>query len=245
MSVTYFSVFSPEPFQVELKNKFLLERKKLFRLNPQKNLSPSHQLTTENSSINKTKTTYYRTTVNFNTNTNYENIRDLISTKRILKLKKFKKNPKNILSQALKEKVQPYKQYILEKRELENMKKEKSRYKYMLRNKKDLLALPDKSKIKGVYFSKQKGFGFLDQYLESKNYSKGKISNTYRRPAFMIRRNKYDDFDLSILDDITSNKRKNVFEENFGVKSYSRYDKLRQNAMSFLKYLNNDPNYNF
>ena len=245
MSVTYFSVFSPEAFQVEIKNKFILDRKKLFGLKPKRNLSPIHQLTTESNSINKTKTTYFRTSTNYNTNTNHGNVRDLISTKRILKLKKFNKKTKNILSQALKEKVQPYKQYILEKRELENIKKEKSRYKYVLRNKKDLLALPDKSKIKGVYFSKQKGFGFLEQYLESKNYSKGKISNNYRKPAFMIRRNKYDDFDLSILDDITSNKRKNVFEENFGVKSYLRYDKFRQNALSFLKDLNNNPNYNF
>ena len=241
MSVTYFSLFSPETFQIEVKNKFI--QRKLFGLKQKNNLSQNHQLITENNSNNKTRTTYYKTATNFNINTNDENIRDIISTKRMIK--KIKPKAKYILSQALNEKTQPYKQYLLEKRQLENIKNEKNRYKlFISRNKKDLFALPDKSKIKGVYFSKQKGFGFFDQIAESKNYSKDKINNN-RKPAFMVRRSKYDEFDLTILDDIKANKRKNIFEENFGIKYYLKYDKFRHNAMSFLKYLNEDPNYNF
>lgn len=245
MSVTYFSVFSPDIFQIELKNRFLSARKNYFdNRRKNKNLH-NEQITTDNNIYNTRN--YNKTSTNYNTTTNINNtnIRDLISAKRKSKLKKDKKNfqQKYILSQALMDKIQPYKQYLLEKNKIENIKKEKIRYKLMLRNKKDLLVLPDKSKIKGINFAKQKGFGFFEQYAESKNYSNEKIN--IKRPTFLIRRSKYEDFNLDLFEDIKNNKRKKVFEENFSINSYLRYDKLRQNAISFLKFLDESPNFNY
>ena len=127
---------------------------------------------------------------------------------------------------------------------MENIKKEKNILKLALLNKKNSEASPDKSKIKGINFAKQKGFSFFGGNAESKNYSKQKNNND-RRPIFIVRRSKFNEFDLSLLEDIKNNKRKNVFGENFGVKSYLRYDKFRQQTMSFMKFLRENPNYNY
>lgn len=247
MSVTFFSIFSPEIFQVEVKNKFLSQRKKLFNKNPKNNLL-STQLNTGDYIDNKTKATYYKTTTNINNKFNKnENLRDIIASKRKPKLKLLRKIPKQeeeFLSQTMGAKILPYKQYILEKRQLENIKKEKNILKLALLNKKYSEASPDKSKIKGINFAKQKGFSFFEENAESKNYSKQKNNND-RRPIFIVRRSKFNEFDLSLLEDIKNNKRKNVFEENFGVKSYLRYDKFRQQTMSFMKFLRENPNYNY
>ena len=237
MSITFFSVFFPEVFHTKVKNKFITDEK----LN-------TEYCRTNTDNIYKTKTKYYRTSENINTNeTNIhnKNIRDIISSKRKtkLKIKSANKKPKYSLYQALGEKVQPYKQYLIERRELEKIKKEKIRYKNDLKNKKNLSAVPPKNKIKGINFATQKGFGFFDQYVESKNYSKEKIK--YKKPVIIIKRNKFDDFDKELFEDIRTGKRKKIFEEKFDVKSALRYTKLRQSAFGFLKYLNENPNFNF
>ena len=259
MSITFFSVFSPNIFQVEIKNNFLPERNNLLSAkSKQKNLleklNTEHNLYTSNKNIiSKPKTKYFRTSGNLNTNYtnintnigNNSNIRDIISSKEKtkLKLKSTNKKHKYSLYQALGEKVQPYKQYLIEKRRLEKIKKEKIRYKNELKKQKDLSALPPKHKIKGINFATQKGFGFFDQYAESKNYRKEKIKN--KKPVFIIKRKKFDEFDANLFEDIKSGKRKNVFEEKFDVKSLLRYGKLRQSAFGFLKYLNDSPIFNF
>ena len=239
MSVTYFSIFSPDFFQLEIKNEFISKRKKLFEKKFKRNLSPKNQLPTENE-----KNTHYKTTSNIYTNNHKENMRDLITAKKRFNPKKLLKKPKYNLSQALKEKIQPYKQYILEKRQYENIKNERNKYKFRLKSKKELLALPDKSKIRGVNFAKQKGFGFFDQYVESKNYSKEKINHN-KKPVFMVKRNKFDELDFVVLEDIKNKKKTSVFEEDFDIKNYLRYDKFRQNTMAFLKFLDENPNYNY
>lgn len=250
MSVIYFSVFSPEIFQTEVKNIFLSNRSGIFKSLLKKKLNQEQSKTkTENNTTNnnKTKSTYFRTTSNYNLNTNTSNnninIRDIISSKKRQIIKTPKKKNKYITSYFINEKIQPYKQYLLEKRQYENIKKEKDRYNLESKNKNESPFLP-KNKIKGINFATQKGFGFFDQYVESKNYSKNKINNN-RRPIVMIRRNKYDEIDLSLLEDIKNGKRKNVFDENFGVKSLLRYNKFRLKAISFMKLLDDNPNYNY
>ena len=239
MSVTYFSIFSPDFFKVDVENEFISKRKKLFIKKQKNDLSHKNQLLQENEKIS-----HYKTTSNLHRNSRNENFRALVTEKKSFNPKKLLKKPKYNLSQALKEKIQPYKQYIQEKRQLENIKKERSKNKFVLRNKKDLLALPDKSKIRGVNFAKQKGFGFFDQYIESKNYSKEKINHN-KKSAFMVKRNKFDEIDFVVLEDIKNNKKTSVFEEEFDIKNYLRYDKFRQNTMAFLKFLDESPNYNY
>ena len=243
MSVTYFSIFSPEIFNVEIKNKFLSERKKLLKLNSKKNIY-QEQLSTEETNINnQTKTTYYKTATNFNSLN--ENIRDIIANKIKSKLKSTKKKPKHILSQVFGEKIPPYKQYLIEKRKLENIKTEKNRFKMLSRNRKELLALPDKTKIKGLNFATQRGFGFFEQYAKSKNYSKDNLNNN-RRHVFTVRKSKNNEFDLTLFEDIKANKRKKIFlNENYNTESYLRYNKFRNNVFSFLNFLKESPNYNY
>ena len=254
MSITFFSIFFPEIFHTEVKNKFITDKQRL--LSPkQKQKNLPEKLNTEycktninnnNISIFKTKTKYFRTSENISTNNtninNNKNVRDIISQKKKLKSENKKKNYS--LYQAFNEKIQPYKQYLKERRQLEKIKKEKIRYKNELMiKKKELLTLPPKNKIKGINFATQKGFGFFDQYVESKNYSKEKIKN--KKPVLIIKRKKFDEFDNELFEDIKSGKRKNVFEEKFDIKSFLRYERLKQSAFGFLKYLNENPNFNF
>lgn len=253
MSITFFSVFFPEIFHTKVKNKFITDRKSFLSPKQKQKKLPENlnteYCTTNSDSIYKTKIKYYRTSEDIRTNDtnidNNKNIRDIISSKRKtkLKIKSANKKPKYSLYQALGEKIQPYKQYLIERRELEKIKKEKIRYKNDLNNKKNLSTVPPKNKIKGVNFATQKGFGFFDQYVESKNYSKEKIK--YKKPVIIIKRNKFDDFDKDLFEDIRTGKRKNIFEEKFDVKSVLKYAKLRQSAFGFLKYLNENPNFNF
>ena len=242
MSVTYFSVFSPEIFHTEVKNTFLSQKSNKFNsILKQKIIQEQTKIKTETNNFNnKTKTTYFKTTSNyFNTNTsNNINIRDIITSKKRKILKLSKKKNKYTISHFLNEKIQPYKQYLLEKRQYENIKKEKNRYKSNFGNKNDLSTFQPNNKIKGINFATQKG------YSELKNYSKNKINNK-TRPIVMTKRNKYDEVDLTLLEDIKAGKRKNVFDENFYIKSILRYDKFRQSAISFMKFLNENPNYNY
>ena len=256
MSITFFSVFFPEIFHTEIKNQFITDKQRL--LSPKQNPKKlPEKLNTEccktnfnNNSIFNKKTKYFRTsenisTYNTNLNINYndtKNIRRITPSKP--KLKSRNKKPKYSLYQAINEKIQPYKQYLIERRQLEKIKKEKARYKNeLMLKKKELLTLPPKNKIKGINFATQKGFGFLDQYVESKNYSKEKIKN--KKPVFIIKRKKFDEFDMELFEDIKNGKRKNVFEEKYDIKSFLRYDRLKQSAFGFLKYLNENPNFNY
>ena len=256
MSITFFSVFFPEIFHTEIKNKFITDKQK--QLSPKQNPKKlPEKLNTEccktnfnNNSIFNKKTKYFRTsenisTYNTNLNINNNNTRNMIHiTPSKPKLKSRNKKPKYSLYQAINEKIQPYKQYLIERRQLEKIKKEKTRYKNeLMLKKKELLTLPPKNKIKGINFATQKGFGFFDQYVESKNYSKEKIKN--KKPVFIIKRKKFDEFDMELFEDIKNGKRKNVFEEKYDIKSFLRYDRLKQSAFGFLKYLNENPNFNY
>ena len=100
MSITFFSVFFPEIFHTEIKNKFITDKQKL--LSPkQKQKNLLEKLDTEYCKTNtnkdirifKTKTKYFRTSENIstnNTNNNLHNnnIRDIISSKKNLGVKK-------------------------------------------------------------------------------------------------------------------------------------------------------------
>ena len=238
MSVTYFSIFSPDIFHTEIKNTFLLERGKLF------DFRKIEQILTEetkymNNTNTKFKTKYFKTTNNFNTNSdkNYKNIRDLILSKR---KNNFNNKKKYLLSQALNAKIPPYKQYLLEKKEIENIKKIKLNYKQS-RNKEEKILTPNKY-IKSSNFSSKKGY--FSEYIESKNYSKDKTRNS-RLPINTFKRDKYHDVDLGLIEEYKQNKRKNIFEEDFNVKTALRYAKFRQDAMSFIKLLRDNPDYNY
>ena len=62
---------------------------------------------------------------------------------------------------------------------------------------------------------------------------------------FIIKRKKFDEFDIELFEDIKSGKRKNILEIKFDIKSFFRYDRLKQNAFGFLKYLDEIPNFNY
>ena len=57
----------------------------------------------------------------------------------------------------------------------------------------------------------------------------------------MVKRNKFDEIDFVVLEDIKNNKKTSVFEEEFDIKNYLRYDKFRQNTMAFLKFFRDFP----
>ena len=50
---------------------------------------------------------------------------------------------------------------------------------------------------------------------------------------------------MDLLEDIKANRRKNLFEEDFGLKSSSKYNCFRAQASSFIKSLRHNPNYNY
>ena len=51
--------------------------------------------------------------------------------------------------------------------------------------------------------------------------------------------------DLGLIEEYKQNKRKNIFEEDYNVKTALRYAKFRQDAMSFIKLLRDNPDYNY
>ena len=85
MSITFFSVFFPEIFQTEIKNKFIIDKQKQKNLQEKLNTEYCKTNTNKKISIFKTKTKYFRTSENIITNKNndnninYKNIRDIIS----------------------------------------------------------------------------------------------------------------------------------------------------------------------
>ena len=85
----------------------------------------------------------------------------------------------------------------------------------------------------------------MDKYIESKNYSKEKIKNFYGRAVVNYRKNNYKYIDVELIEDLKQNKRKNIFEEDFDLKSSSKYNSFRIQAVSFIKSLRRNPNYNY
>ena len=85
----------------------------------------------------------------------------------------------------------------------------------------------------------------MDKYIESKNYSKEKTNNSYGKVSVNYRKNKYQFVDMDLLEDIKANKRKNVFEEDFDLKTSTKYNSFRLQAASFIKSLRHNPNYNY
>ena len=85
MSITFFSVFFPEIFQTEIKNKFTIDKQKQKNLQEKLNTEYCKTNTNKKISIFKTKTKYFRTSENIITNKNndnnidHKNIRDIIS----------------------------------------------------------------------------------------------------------------------------------------------------------------------
>ena len=72
MSITFFSVFFPEIFQTEIKNKIIIDKQKQ---NLQEKLNTEYCKTNTNKKISifKTKTKYFRTSENIITNKNNDN----------------------------------------------------------------------------------------------------------------------------------------------------------------------------
>ena len=59
------------------------------------------------------------------------------------------------------------------------------------------------------------------------------------------KQNIYKYIDIELLEEIKSNKRKNIFEEDFDVRSSNKYNSFRTKAVSFIKSLRHNPNYNY
>lgn len=245
-SVVYFSLFTPNIFQTKIKNKFLKEKE------PKKNFF--NFKTTNNLLIKKIKTNsttdikphLCKTASNIKKK-NPKLFRDFISVNPNKKSKKKYKLSRGIIRPGS---VEPYKQYILEKREIEeNKKRREIEKKYVIESKKqqELNLLNDlKTKYEGYDFSRQEGkVSFLDKYVESKNYSKEKTKNFFVRPVSNYRKNKYYYIDVELLEVIKANKRKNIFEEDFDINTSSKYNSFRTKAVSFIKSLRHNPNYNY
>ena len=146
-------------------------------------------------------------------------------------------------------KLEPYKQYILEKREIEKIREKREiekKYKMeSIMQQENRLLNEMKSKYEGYDFSKnQSKTGFLEKIIESKNYSKEKLKD-FSRPVVNYSKNKYDLVVMELIEDIKANRRKNIFEEDFNIKASTKYNNFRSKAISFIKYLRHNPNYNY
>ena len=252
-SVIYFSVFTPEILESKVKNNFMKNRPKRNFINFK---------TSNNILINRVKVYsstnlkpfFCKTTSNIQKN--YQSKKDVLLFRDFITLQsnksKKKKNSKNNYGSIGRVgSVEPYKQYIIEKRELEeNKKRREIEKKYIIESRKlhEMRLINDiKNKYDGYDFSRQESkVGFLDKYIESKNYSKEKTKNFYgRTSAINTRKNNYQYIDMDLLEDIKSNKRKNIFEEDFDLKSSTKYNSFRVKAVSFIKSLRHNPNYNY
>jgi len=243
-SVIYFSVFTPEILESKVKNNFMKNRPKRNFINFK---------TQNNILINKVKAYsstnlkpfFCKTTSNIQkkhqTKKDVLLFRDFI-TLQSNKSKKKKNSKKSFGGIGRAGSVEPYKQYIIEKRELEeNKKRREIEKKYIIESRKlhDIRLINDiKTKYDGYDFSRQES--------ESKNYSKEKTKYFYgRSSAINTRKNNYQYIDIDLLEDIKSNKRKNIFEEDFDLKSSTKYNSFRLKAVSFIKSLRHNPNYNY
>lgn len=252
-SVVYFSIFTPHIFQSKIKNQFIKLKV------PKKNF---YNFKTANSVlIKKIKTNSYDNIKPLfcktsNNTGNFLSFRDFMTVKsnKSNNNKKKKNKTKYRLTHNIGRpgSAEPYKQYILEKREIEeNRKRREIEKKYIIESKKnqELKLLNDiKTKNEGYDFSRQeKKVGFMEKHIESKNYSKEKTKNSYERTSINYRKNNYNYqyVDMELLEDIKTNKRKNIFEEDFDLKTSTKYNSFRLQAASFIKSLRHNPNYNY
>lgn len=247
-SAIYFSIFTPKNFQIEIKNQSMKDKEPKNNYTSFKTMNNILFKKINSKSRQKVRPMICKTTGNLKSE-NLLLFRNYITLKKNQK-KKAKRINKKIKSFDRPWSSEPYKQYILEKREIEaNRKRRDIEKKYIIESKRlqELKLLNDiKTKYEGYDFSRQqKKIGFLDKYIESKNYSKEKIKEFFVRPVSNFRKNSYHYFDTELLEDIKTNKRKNVFEEDFDVKSSSKYNAFREKAVSFIKFLRHNPNYNY
>ena len=131
----------------------------------------------------------------------------------------------------------------------ENRKRREIEKKYIIESRKlqELKIINDiKTKYEGYDFSRQEAkVGFLDKYIKSKNKKKKKIKDFYGRAAINSRKNTFQCIDMNLLEDIKSNKKKNIFDEDFDLKTSTKYSSFRLKAVSFIKSLRHNPNYNY
>ena len=242
-SVSYFSIFTGDILHSKIKNQFIsnIEAKKCYSDFKESNNILIKKIRPKSSSYIKCKTNSY------SKKTNLKFFKDFIDPK---KLKN--KQRKNSLTQEIRKinSVEPYKQYILEKREIEENKKRREiekKYINESRKQQELKILYDqKMKNEGYDFSRQEAkVGFLDKYIESKNYTKEKTKNFNAGRVFNYKKNKYQYIDIDLLEEIKANKRKNIFEEDFDLKTDTKYNSFRIKAVSFIKSLRHNPNYNY
>ena len=253
-SVIYFSIFTPDIFQEKVKNKFIINKTH----NQQDNKSFNMKTSVNESKINLRKKSvpndklYHCKTVSNSYNTyptKNANIlfRDSI-TSSVPPIENKRKISKKKYS-IIQGKLEPYKQYILEKREIEKVREKREiekKYKMESIMQQDNKLLNEmKAKYEGLDFSKnQSKTGFLEKIIESKNYSKEKLKD-FSRPVINYSKNKYDFVVMELFEDIKANRRKNIFEEDFDIKTSTKYNNFRSKAISFIKYLRHNPNYNY
>lgn len=247
-SILYFSIFTPDILQSKIQNQFISNIESRKNLCDLKNNNKFLIKKIRPNSSSNLKPAFCRTISNTK---NKKLFRDFIDLKSSYNKKK-KKTTKYSLTQGLGRigSTEPYKQYILEKREIEeNKKRREIEKKYIIESKKqqEIKMLNDlKTKYEGYDFSRQEAkVGFLDKYIESKNYSKEKTKNFYIRPVSNYNKNKYKYIDIELLEEIKANKRKNIFEEDFDLKTSTKYNSFRVKAISFIKSLRHNPNYNY
>ena len=254
-SVIYFSAFTPKILESRVKNNFINNKNLKNTLN---------NLNTNNICVKRFKVlssrtlkphlckTTCNTPKNYISNKNVSAFRDCITLQSNdnINIKKGKKKSRNKHGIGRTGALEPYKQYIIEKRELEeNRKRREIEKKYIIESKKqqELKLMNDiKTKYEGYDFSRQEAkVGFLDKYIESKNYSKEKIKDFFGRTQINTRKNNFQYLNMYILEDIKSNKKKNIFDEDFDLKSSTKYYAFRLKAVSFIKSLRHNPNYNY
>lgn len=255
-SVIYFSIFTPDTFQEKVKNKFIMNKthtqqdSNMFNMKTSANESKTYlrkKSAPNDKSIHcKTVSNSYNTYPSKNANILFRDSITSTSQKEPKgKKRKISKKSYNILQG----KLEPYKQYILEKREIEKIRERREiekKYKMESIMQQDNKLLNDmKGKYEGYDIPKnQSKNGFLEKIIESKNYSKEKLKD-FSRPVVNYSKNKYDFVVMDLLEDIKANRRKNIFEEDFNLKASTKYINFRSKAISFIKYLRHNPNYNY
>ena len=70
-------------------------------------------------------------------------------------------------------------------------------------------------------------------------------SQSQKKLSNILADTEYKLIDIELLEEIKANKRKNIFEEDFDLKTSTKYNSFRVKAISFIKSLRHNPNYNY
>ena len=216
------------------------------RIKDMANISRSATLTTKNKTISAYNNFLKKSKNRLEDKISYKNF-VIIPNQRLKSSKSLKSN---LLYKATTIHVEPYKQYLIEKNEIESVKNAKeTEMKYYLESKRQqqLKRLHEiKTKYQGYDFSRQKSReSFLEILMKSKNYKK-----TTRKSHIKIKKN---DNDNALLNNPAEevgihklyNERKYLFSGNCELQPQVKYALYNDQLQTFYSSLADNPDYNF